>query len=133
MIVVAIIGILAAIAIPQYKDYVTRAKWAENNTSIAPLKLAIAECLQDQQGTLASCDTLAKLTTVTGYATLPLPTNGATTNPVTITPATAAIVVTGNAAVGSCIVTWTPDFTANSVKWVGATSGNDCTKAKTGI
>ncbi len=133
MIVVAIIGILAAIAIPQYKDYVTRAKWAENNTSIAPLKLAIAECLQDQQGTLASCDTLTELTTVTGYATLPVPTNGATTDPVTITANTAAIVVTGSAAVGACTVTWTPTFTANSVKWVGVTSGTDCTKAKTGI
>ncbi|WP_269466389.1 pilin [Acinetobacter haemolyticus] len=133
MIVVAIIGILAAIAIPQYKDYVTRAKWAENNTSIAPLKLAIAECLQDQQGVLASCDTLTELTAVTGYATLPVPTNGATTDPVTITANTAAVVVTGSAAVGSCVVTWTPSINANSVKWVGVTSGQDCSKAKTGI
>ena len=133
MIVVAIIGILAAIAIPQYKDYVTRAKWAENNTSIAPLKLAIAECLQDQQGVIASCDTLAKLTPITGYATLPTPTNGAATNPVTITAATAAIVVTGADSVGACVVTWTPSIDANSVKWVGATSGTNCTKAKTGI
>lgn len=129
MIVVAIIGILAAIAIPQYKDYVTRAKWSENNTSIAPLKLAIGECIQDQQGDLTACDTLTKLTSITGYAALPTPTNGT----VTLTGTTAAIVVTGNASVGSCVVTWTPDVTDNAVKWTGATSGAGCTKAKTGI
>ena len=129
MIVIAIIGILAAIAIPQYKDYVTRAKWAENNTSIAPLKLAIGECLQDKQGDKASCDTLAELTSTTGYATLPSPSKGT----VTLTPTTAAIVVTGTADVGSCVVTWTPTVDANAVKWSAATSGTDCTKAKTGI
>jgi type IV pilus assembly protein PilA len=132
MIVVAIIGILAAVAIPQYQNYVTRAKWAELNTVIAPVKLAIGECLQDQQGVVGSCDTLAKLTTVTGYAG-PLPT--ATTNlaSVSITAATAAIVVTGQATVGACIVTWTPTVDANRVNWAPVTSGAGCTKAKTGI
>src|SRR5512137_625375 len=50
MIVVAIIGILAAIAIPQYQDYVSRARWSDNISSIAGLKAAIAECLQNQVG-----------------------------------------------------------------------------------
>lgn len=129
MIVIAIIGILAAIAIPQYQNYVTRAKYVENNTSIAPLKLAIAECLQDQQGSLAACDTLAKLTAVTGYPSLPTPTNAT----VTLTGTTAAIKVAGNASVGSCIVTWTPTVTDNAVKWAGVTSGTGCTKSKTGV
>ena len=34
MIVVAIIGILAAIAIPQYQDYITRSRWSDNLTSV---------------------------------------------------------------------------------------------------
>jgi len=43
MIVVAIIGILAAIAIPQYNNYVARAQVSEGLTIVAPLKAAIAE------------------------------------------------------------------------------------------
>ncbi len=50
MIIVAIIGIPAAIAIPQHQDYVTRSRWAGNYTSIAPLKIAIAECAQTNSG-----------------------------------------------------------------------------------
>lgn len=133
MIVVAIIGILAAIAIPQYQDYVTRAKWADNNSAVQPLKLAIAECLQQNSGTLASCDTLAELTSASGYATLPTGTNIAATGGVSITGTTAAIVVTGTAAVKSCVVTWTPTVTANTIQWAAVTSGTGCTKAQTGV
>lgn len=130
MIVVAIIGILAAIAIPQYQDYVSRARWAENNTAIAPLKLAIGECVQ-LTGAIANCDTLAKLTTQTGYAALPTPTNGT----VTLTAATAAIHVVGANLLASpvaCVVDWTPTVNANAVQWQGATA-TGCTKSKTGV
>jgi len=126
MIVVAIIGILAAIAIPQYQNYVTRSKWTENNTSIAPLKLAVGECLQANQGAIASCNTLALLDTETGYDTLPTPKYATVTYDGTI-------IVTGDATVGSCVVTWSPTVDANSVQWAGVTSGTDCSKAKTGI
>ena len=129
MIVVAIIGILAAIAIPQYQDYVTRTKWAELHSTVAPLKLAVAECTQNNNGSLAACDTLAKLTTQTGYTALPTSPNAAS---ITLTAATAAIVVTGQATVGSCVVTWTPTIDTNKLKWV-PTQAASCTKAKTGI
>ncbi len=43
MIVVAIIGILAAIAIPAYQDYTCRAKMSEAVTAVAPAKTAISE------------------------------------------------------------------------------------------
>jgi type IV pilus assembly protein PilA len=43
MIVVAIIGILAAIAIPAYQDYISRAQMSEPTELLAGLKTPIAE------------------------------------------------------------------------------------------
>ena len=46
MIVIAIIGILAAIAIPQYQDYVTRSKVVEGLNLAAAAKTAVGETYQ---------------------------------------------------------------------------------------
>ena len=132
MIVVAIIGILAAIAIPAYQDYITRAKWAENNIIIAPVKMAIAECLQNNAASIAACDTLGELSTEAGLATLPIASDSLAT--VSITSGTAAILVTGTSAVGTCVVTWTPSVAdPTKISWTGVTSGTNCTKSKTGV
>ncbi|MBI3431000.1 MAG: prepilin-type N-terminal cleavage/methylation domain-containing protein [Hydrogenophilales bacterium] len=132
MIVVAIIGILAAIAIPQYQDYVTRAKWTDNISQVATLKNAIAECSQNNSGVISgNCDTAALLTSSVGYPGLPAANNNLSS--VTVTSGTAAIVVTGTANVGSCVVTFTPTVGTNAITWAGATSGSGCTKSKTGI
>ena len=45
MIVVAIIGILAAVALPAYQDYTIRARFAEPLGFIAQLKTSVSECL----------------------------------------------------------------------------------------
>lgn len=73
MIVVAIIGILAAVAIPQYQNYVTRAKLAKVNSVIDPIKLAIADFMQSNGGSLPA--------TANAWASLGFdPTNGPTTS-----------------------------------------------------
>lgn len=55
MIVVAIIGILAAIAIPAYQDYTIRAKVSEGLTLSNGLKTAIAESFQSKGPSSMEC------------------------------------------------------------------------------
>ena len=58
MIVVAIIGILAAIAIPQYGAYTARAQASEALSIASPLKTAVSEYIQIK-GTLPTTNTMA--------------------------------------------------------------------------
>jgi type IV pilus assembly protein PilA len=54
MIVVAIIGILAAIAVPAYQNYVARAQFTEVTSAVSPFKIAVELCYQ-QQGVMTPC------------------------------------------------------------------------------
>jgi len=53
MIVVAIIGILAAVAIPAYQDYITKAKVSKVGSAVASLQTALAAFAQENGGSLA--------------------------------------------------------------------------------
>lgn len=50
MIVVAIIGILAAVAIPAYQDYVVKSKLTKVTSTLDPIKTAIAMYYQENGG-----------------------------------------------------------------------------------
>ncbi len=127
MIVVAIIGILAAIAIPQYQDYITRAKWQDNIAQIASYKLAVAECYQNKAGTTTECDDSTKVTSATGTA---FPTGAKELSTVTYTGG--VFTLTGSASVASCVVTLTPAPSGTtSLGWTFANTV--CNKSKTGV
>jgi type IV pilus assembly protein PilA len=67
MIVVAIIGILAAVAIPAYQDYIVKAKLSKVASTVDPLKLALAMYYQTNGSWPNSAATV--ITTATGNVT----------------------------------------------------------------
>ncbi len=116
MIVVAIIGILAAVALPAYQNYTKKAKFSEVVLSTSAAKVAVELCAQDQNaltnctagsngvpaditvaaGNVASVATAAGKITATAIAT-----NGLSGETFIMSPALAA---------GK--VTWTTDATS---------------------
>ena len=67
MIVVAIIGILAAIAIPQYQNYIARSQFSESQVMLSGLKSAIQEKVD--QGTDYTASSVAAAATTGDNAT----------------------------------------------------------------
>ena len=55
MIVVVIIGILAAIAIPQYNDYVIRSKIPEATSALAGARVKMEQFFQDKRSYASAC------------------------------------------------------------------------------
>jgi type IV pilus assembly protein PilE len=89
MIVVAIIGILAAIAIPNYRDYVQRGNAAEATANLANLKTRMEQYYQDNKtyanvgGFVAPCSPEAGSAEYFAYACT---TQNATSFTITATP-----------------------------------------------
>ena len=94
MIVVAIIGILAAVAVPAYQDYIRKAAYTEVVGAMAPYKLAIAE---SRQLGIA----LADMSAATNA--------GAVTGGIPPTPATSTAKALNSLAVAAGVITATPN------------------------
>lgn len=123
MIVVAIIGILAAIAIPQYSDYTSRSRAAGAAAEISSVKTAIGLCYADL-GTLTGCTSgsngVPTLTTSKNITTVTSVANGI------ITVTTGA---TTTAGVGLTIVD-TPSVVAGNANMTWANTGTSCDAAR---
>jgi type IV pilus assembly protein PilA len=117
MIVVAIIGILAAVAIPQYRDYTSKSKAGSAVSSLDAYKKGVAVCVQQEGGVLTACDT--------GYSGIPAWTATPLVSGVTVADGviTAAIPANamGNSAAGEIVLT--PSVNDTTVKWAITTTG----------
>lgn len=85
MIVVAIIGVLAAVAIPAYQNYVKKAAYTEVIAAANPVKVAIAECFQTKND-MAECNSLTKLGVSAPAATAALASVDVTASGIVLTP-----------------------------------------------
>jgi type IV pilus assembly protein PilA len=115
MIVVAIVGILAAIALPAYQDYVVRSKMSEAEAALAACKTSVAEYTSTHGGTLPTTSTIAGCsTTTTQYVA-----GGAVVGAAGVITATSQ----NTGANPECILTLTPSQNgAEITKWVGSFS-----------
>ncbi|OQY73786.1 MAG: pilin [Rhodocyclaceae bacterium UTPRO2] len=129
MIVVAIIGILAAVALPAYQDYTVRARVSEGLVAASAAKVNVQDVLSSgNPGADAAGYSI-------GY-TGPSPTRNVTsiaiaaaTGVITITTTAAAgggtLILTPNAPIGTALPVGTAAFTppAESVAWRCAATG----------
>ncbi len=107
MIVVAIIGILASIALPAYQNYIKKAAYSEVITAGTPYKLAVDECYSN-------------LSILTGCS--------AGSNGIPAAPTAVASGAFNTLTVTNGIIVFTP----NSVRGiVGGASGDTCTLTPT--
>jgi len=76
MIVVAIIGILASVAMPAYNGYVLRSKLTEAITELAAMRVKLEQYYQDNRTYAGACaaGTVAPLPSGTRYFTYTCPT-----------------------------------------------------------
>ena len=114
MIVIAIIGILAAIALPQYQTYTKKARFSEVVLAASSAKGLVDVCFQTRgAGALTNCDSAGKIgLNTTGAAA------GDNVLSVTVTETSAIITAKGEATVDSATYTLTPTENAGgSLSW----------------
>lgn len=128
MIVVAIIGILAAIAIPMYSDYTSKTRAAGTVAETASLRTAVNNCVADT-GKIAGCSG--------GSNGIPAATDFTATKNTTAIASITDGVITGTSgatdtAGTNLAFTQTPSQTANAANMTWKTEGTIC-DAKRGL
>ncbi|PZA01123.1 prepilin-type cleavage/methylation domain-containing protein [Gammaproteobacteria bacterium 2W06] len=118
MIVVAIIGILAAVAVPAYSDYTVRAKVTEALTAAGAAKTSVADYYY-ANGDLPNNNDEAGLGADTGYATDVISSVSVGTEVVSdAAPGTVTVSFTGNNAItAGNQLSFVPDTSNDVLAW----------------
>jgi len=123
MIVVAIVGILAAIALPAYQDYVIRSKMSEAEAAIAACKTSLSEFLSTHGGVQPTTASQAGCSTISTHYMKTLTVAVAGGVPVI----SAVSQNTGAGATSECTLILTPQFTGTDsvtvTTWAGSFTG----------
>jgi type IV pilus assembly protein PilA len=118
MIVVAIIGILAAVALPAYQDYTVRARVSEGLAVASGVKTVVTENIANNGGALPADACVGANLNV-----------GTNMTSIACAAATGVITVVMGAAAQSASFTLTPTaVAANPTTWVCAAAGGTPTK-----
>ena len=136
MIVVAIIGLLASVAIPSYQNYTQRARWANNISYAASVQSAVLVCFIDK-GALSPCASPAALSlsaqaadhlqVALPYGVLNFP------SAVGANDTTMDITLVGDTDAGGCIVLASIDTAVAPVAWQLSNGASSCDKDQTGV
>jgi type IV pilus assembly protein PilE len=117
LVVVAVIGILAAVSMPYYNDYITRGKLAEGTSALADGRIKMEQFFQDNRtytsATLAAngCPTTLQMAATTTYFSLSCSNLSATTY---------TISAVGGNATNTSLTGWT--YTINQTNTKGTTA-----------
>ncbi|NKF23916.1 pilin [Solimonas marina] len=121
MIVVAIIGILAAIAIPAYQDYITRSKVTELVTAADACKTSVAEYFASQATLPTTTDAAGCSSNSTQYITsLSVGTGGVITVASNISSAPGNFVLTPSSTDASAPLSWSCTASTIAPKYLPA-------------
>lgn len=130
MIVVAIIGILAAIALPAYQDYTIRARVSEALSVAGGAKTTVAENITANGGVLPAASANNNLGACVGVSTFDAKSatdakNVGNVQSLSCTPATGAIVTTMNEKGKGVVITLTPTADTAAIAASKDAKGND--------
>lgn len=117
MIVIGIVGILAAIAVPSYQNYTRRAYFSEIVQAVSPYKVGVAECYQNLN-TLNGCNAgTNKIPGAINAATDKISSLNVSDGVITVTP------VAANGILATDTYILTPTVVNNIIVWTASGGG----------